>query len=71
MENDKRQAGTKIDVTPEMLEAGVSQIQGFNYGSDSHCEVVQQVYLAMEIARHRSGLGLASDGYPVQAIAAI
>ena len=39
-------------ITDAMIEAGISQIQEFRCGLDSHRELAQQVYRAMEVARH-------------------
>lgn len=38
------------EITPEMIEAGVSEIQEKHFGCDLS-ELVESVYLAIEIAR--------------------
>ena len=44
----------EIEVTPEMIEAGVraADLIGFRWGWDSEETVVLRAYLAMDAARH-------------------
>lgn len=45
-----RQAGGKIEVTKEMVAAGVEEMLERHYGADL-ADLVESIYLAMEIAR--------------------
>lgn len=51
MQDDSRQAGTEnteeIEITPEMIEAGISVLTNFNPCLDSGSEFVRELYLAM------------------------
>jgi hypothetical protein len=56
-----RQAGTEIEITPEMIEAGIVELRDHSLAGDMRY-MVQGVYRAMEYARraslHNQGLGL-------------
>ena len=42
---EKRQAG--VEVTPEMIEAGLNVLQGYDEGFDSQAEVVKRIFTVM------------------------
>ena len=42
-----------IEITPEMIAAGVSELRSFNFGMDER-EIVRAIYLMMEIERTES-----------------
>ncbi len=48
------QAGAEIEVTPEMIEAGMELLSGGCVGPGSTYEVAEEVYRAMEAVRRSS-----------------
>lgn len=50
----------EIEVTPEMIEAGV--LEYYSEGYDSADEVVTRIFKAMVACCHREGNGTATDG---------
>ena len=51
MYDSGRSAGDEIEVTPEMIEAGLSELMSFNRERDIYEEKVRSIYLAMARAR--------------------
>ena len=47
------QAGALIEITPAMIEAGVSELRGRPIGGDL-LDAVYEIYLAMELTRRAS-----------------
>ena len=52
-----------VEITPQMIRAGVDALDGFNWDMDSALEAVAEVYRAMEIERRCSNpsVGLTPD----------
>lgn len=50
----------QIEITPEMIEAGVWRMREFSYGQSLH-ELVEAIYLQMEIER-----GLTKETRPLR-----
>jgi hypothetical protein len=51
---EKRQVGKEIEITPEMIEAGITELFFYERGSDDSDECVAAIYAAMEAARLRT-----------------
>ncbi len=45
------QASAEIEVTPEMIEAGVCELTGFDGNEDSGSQLVVRIYRAMCLVR--------------------
>lgn len=47
MADGSRQAGAPIQVTAQMVEAGVQVLRGVEFGWDSESQIVEEVFFAM------------------------
>jgi hypothetical protein len=48
-ERDDDPENCAIEITPEMIEAGVAQLLGFNRDFESEEDAVMRIYMAMRI----------------------
>jgi hypothetical protein len=56
MHSSERQAGDEIEITEEMIEAGVLVLAGFSPSRDPMEDVCEEIYRAMVRSRRRSSV---------------
>lgn len=60
-QSEKRQAGTEVEVSPAMAEAGLVVLGSFNPEWDSGLELVAKIYRAMHAERRDTSTGIPKD----------
>ena len=62
VDNSKRQAGDEIEITPDMVKAGVRELVNFDQDHDSGYVFICRVFIAMDRVRQSQLAGDCTSG---------
>ena len=55
LQTESQHASHEIEVTPEMIDAGLCELTLYERGADDGAECIREIYVAMEEARLQRG----------------